>query len=60
MALDGPKSLKIHQSIRSWSNAFLLPSRANLHAIRSGFWAEFMRHILSGDGDGDDTDDTLY
>ena len=50
--------LMVHQSIRSWSNAFLLPSRANLHAIRSGWWAEFMRHILSGDGD--DTDDTLY
>lgn len=61
MALDGsssPKSPKIHQSIRSWSNAFLLPSRANLHAIRSGWWAELMRHILSGDGD--DTDDTVY
>ena len=28
--------LMVHQSIRSWSNAFLLPSRANLHAIRSG------------------------
>ncbi len=34
------KTPKIHQFIRSWSNAFLLPSRANLHAIRSGWWAE--------------------